>query len=64
MSHIDDINPCKGCLNRYIGCHGSCDKFAEWRAELEREKKLKRMNDARYDDFSPRLDRLKRRRWH
>lgn len=23
-------NPCKDCPERSVGCHGSCDRYAEW----------------------------------
>ena len=25
--------PCKGCGLRQVGCHGECQKYAEWRNE-------------------------------
>lgn len=28
--------PCKGCQDRYVGCHSECDKYKEWRAEYDR----------------------------
>ena len=36
--------PCKGCEDRTVGCHGSCEKYAEYRkpfdtAITEREKR-------------------------
>ena len=31
-------NPCHKCMDRAIGCHGSCEKYKTWDAELERRK--------------------------
>lgn len=22
--------PCKGCSDRFLGCHGCCQKYADW----------------------------------
>lgn len=63
MDHLDELNPCRGCLNRFVGCHAQCEKYAEWRRELERVKALKKQNYERYDTFDPHKDKLKRRRW-
>lgn len=27
--------PCKGCKEREVGCHGSCDRYLEFAAERE-----------------------------
>ena len=27
---MSGISPCKGCPDRYPGCHGSCEKYKEW----------------------------------
>lgn len=29
---------CLGCLDRFPGCHGSCEKYADYRRRLEAEK--------------------------
>lgn len=34
-------NPyCKGCPDRHLACHDSCEKFAEWRKEHAAERVL------------------------
>ena len=33
------ITPCKDCMERYIGCHSSCEKYIEWRKEFDEQKK-------------------------
>lgn len=27
--------PCKGCTERRPGCHGSCEKYRQWKAERD-----------------------------
>ena len=29
MSEFDKT-PCRGCDDRYVGCHGKCDRYKEW----------------------------------
>lgn len=41
--------PCKGCTDRQVGCHGSCERYAkfwEWRKQRQAER---RMNDVVMD---------------
>ena len=28
--------PCKGCNERYVGCHTSCKSYKEWKAKIPR----------------------------
>ena len=30
--------PCKGCMDRKVGCHSKCSKYIEWKAEWDRRK--------------------------
>lgn len=30
-------SPCKNCGDRFIGCHGKCEKYKAWRAEYDEE---------------------------
>lgn len=45
-------NPCEGCVPpvRYPGCHGKCERHAEWAArvkvEQDAEKAQKKKDDA------------------
>lgn len=34
--------PCKGCTDRFIGCHGKCDRYIDWRANKDVENHLER----------------------
>ena len=36
--------PCKGCDDRYIGCHGKCDKYKEYRDKLDATKAVRIKN--------------------
>lgn len=27
--------PCIKCQDRYVGCHGDCDEYKEWKRELD-----------------------------
>lgn len=30
--------PCKGCEDRFIGCHTECSRFAAYREKVDQEK--------------------------
>ncbi len=34
--------PCKGCADMEMGCHGKCDKYKQYREDLEEMKRLKK----------------------
>ena len=42
--------PCKDCKDRYIGCHGQCEKYKSARKENEEEKKgtIRRRTEVAY----------------
>lgn len=33
-----DAAPCKGCGERVVGCHCSCDGYKKWKAEYKESK--------------------------
>ena len=37
------MSPCKDCQKRFVGCHSSCNDYAEWKTEEygERDKVYK-----------------------
>lgn len=41
-------NPCKGCEDRYVGCHAECTAYCEWQREHKAE--LDAANHKRYID--------------
>ena len=42
--------PCKDCLDRYIGCHGRCDKYRVFKLDGERQK-ANRINEIDVDSY-------------
>ena len=62
--------PCaQNCTDRTAGCHASCIKYKEWRAEYDKgkaEKKAAKMKSELMEDVEvsrrERLDRRKRRK--
>ena len=34
-STIRDNPPCKDCTYRHIACHCSCDRYKEWKVQLD-----------------------------
>lgn len=35
-------NPCFGCAERYVGCHGECEKYKAWKTEYDRQRELQK----------------------
>ena len=29
------VCPCKGCKDRYVGCHSKCEGYSQWRGEMK-----------------------------
>lgn len=44
--------PCKGCEERHEACHGTCERYKAWRAELDRIKENAYKEKKRYDTMS------------
>lgn len=40
MSDVEQwaVCPCKDCKERHLGCHGGCKKYAEYKAQVEKNK--------------------------
>lgn len=36
------IAPCKGCSDRFVGCHASCPRYAEFKAGCEARREARR----------------------
>lgn len=48
-------NPCMGCKDRQVGCHGSCPKYAEFdRANKKRRDSKRQQREAEWNhrDFA------------
>lgn len=33
--------PCKGCSDRKVGCHSDCEPYNGYKAEMERQRRLR-----------------------
>ena len=57
--------PCIDCEDRYVGCHGACEKYGTWKAahlEAKRREYDKRRSDYMFDGYRvERNDRVRRR---
>jgi Fe-S-cluster-containing dehydrogenase component len=58
-----DHNPCKGCTERHLACHDSCEKYKEWRDQYQAQEKSLKAHRSRW--YTPRSDaRDKRDDYH
>lgn len=39
------MKECKGCTQRALGCHSTCEDYAEYRREIKRIAELKRLDN-------------------
>ena len=58
-------NPCKGCTDRTITCHGVCRKYETWKKEHENEQEWLRkqkgpINEGAYKHMYERLNKIKK----
>lgn len=44
-------NGCFGCANRHIGCHGTCEKYKNWKREMDKSRQERRNREKRYSDY-------------
>ncbi len=44
-------NLCFKCGDRCVGCHGSCERYGEWRKGYEAESQLIRETKAKATDY-------------
>jgi len=62
------ICPCKGCLEREIGCHGKCERYSVWKEEWNSKKEGKLPADMLINDRERKAYwkkiRLNGRKWH
>lgn len=53
--------PCKGCQDRHLGCHGTCEKYQEYKKIHEEEAAAdRRRTDAYVDLYGYKLSKLRR----
>jgi len=55
-------NPCRGCEERYVGCHGSCEKYIQAKKETEEAKENERAYKANVDYLGERKRKRERKR--
>ena len=36
LHYLSKKTPCKNCENRFVGCHNECNKYKEYRKEIEK----------------------------
>ena len=52
-------SPCKDCKDRYVGCHGECSKYLEFRELVDEHNKVsKGTKDIYYDYKSQKRTKL------
>lgn len=45
--------PCHGCTDRYVGCHGKCQAYQDWKTcEEERKEAIKKQAEEDAQAFS------------
>lgn len=55
------VNPCKGCEDRNVGCHGRCEKYKQWRVKYDKTATEIKKGRQRYY-FQSESERV-RRKW-
>ena len=59
MGKTKRYEPCKGCAERYIGCHSDCEKYAVYRKlfdeRAEEKRRARESNDFRHDGMTKSL---------
>ncbi len=46
---MNEYSPCMGCDQRHPTCHGSCEKYLEWRDRYHAQQKHLEDNRHRFD---------------
>lgn len=47
----ETIAPCKGCKDRYVGCHDKCDKYLAFRKQLDERNAKEHAESKVFGDF-------------
>ena len=58
MSRPDQVTretpPCKDCKERFPACHGSCDRYKDWKKRLEKvNEERKKYNSKPFVQYNP-----------
>lgn len=43
--------PCYNCTERHVGCHGNCDDFKQYKAEVDKANETRSKGIKTYTDF-------------
>lgn len=55
------MSPCFGCIRRRVGCHGVCDKYIDFRKQLDSQNdKSEREYRGFLIDKKSRVEKMKR----
>ena len=46
-----NIAPCKDCKDRHVGCHSKCEKYLEYKKELQKAKHREKIDKKIEDDI-------------
>lgn len=44
-------SPCKNCENRCVGCHSNCDKYIEYRKQLDNRNEIIKTEKGKTTDL-------------
>ena len=53
--------PCKGCPDRYVGCHAECLRYEEWKIIHQAE--LDHVREAKHELYANPISAASRRKW-
>lgn len=61
---VNKETPCKNCTKRYVGCHGECLAYIDWKqavdTERERIREIKQEENLIRDDNIRRCENMKK----
>jgi hypothetical protein len=61
MNALDASAPCKGCTDRQLACHASCDKYKHWKADRDTLTDVIRRDKQAYYAATHRMAKTSRR---
>lgn len=56
--------PCRNCTDRNIGCHGQCEKYAAYRAIMDKEKVRRQYESNANQATTIAIGRVTRYKWN
>lgn len=61
MNALDTSAPCKGCADRQLACHASCDRYKRWKADRDKLTDLIRRDKQAHYAATRRMAKTSRR---